>query len=122
MLLAHPCPPLAGSGFARHLPHRYRRPHHPTRASPRNPSPAYPHGSRVPIPKGPGPDRSARDVTQAIPRAVMVEPDTLIATLLGDNGFQPLEAQTLEQAGLNEALVDSLICKHLNVLGNAAGR
>ena len=39
----------------------------------------------------------------------MVEPDTLIATLLGDNGFQPLEAQTLEQAGLNEALVDSLI-------------
>ncbi|HLJ97355.1 MAG TPA: ATPase [Gemmataceae bacterium] len=52
----------------------------------------------------------------------MVEPDTLIATLLGDKGFQPLEAQTLEQAGLNESLVDSLICKHLNVLGNATGR
>jgi predicted ATPase with chaperone activity len=52
----------------------------------------------------------------------MVEPDTLIATLLGDKGFQPLEAQTLEQAGLSESLVDSLICKHLNVLGNATGR
>ena len=52
----------------------------------------------------------------------MVEPDTLIATLFGDHGFQPLEAQTLEQAGLNESLVDSLICKHLNVLGNATGR
>lgn len=52
----------------------------------------------------------------------MVEPDTLIATLFGDQGFQPLEAQTLEQAGLSESLVDSLICKHLNVLGNATGR
>lgn len=52
----------------------------------------------------------------------MGEPDTLIASLLGDHGFQPLEAQTLEQAGLSESLVDSLICKQLNVVGNATGR
>src|SRR6266849_5480530 len=51
---------------------------------------------------------------------LMVESATLIATLLGDKG--PLEPQNLEQAGLSEALVESLICKHLKVLGNASGR
>jgi len=52
----------------------------------------------------------------------MLESATLIATLLGDKGFQPLEPQNLEQAGLSESLVESLICKHLKVLGNASGR
>jgi predicted ATPase with chaperone activity len=51
----------------------------------------------------------------------MVESGTLIATLLGEKGFQPLEAQNLEQAGISETLVESLICKHLKVLGNASG-
>src|SRR5205085_8450767 len=44
------------------------------------------------------------------------------AALLDDSGFQPLEAENLEQAGLSEALVESLICKHLHVLGKATGR
>ena len=52
----------------------------------------------------------------------MVESTTLIAALLDDSGFQPLEAENLEQAGLSEALVESLICKHLHVLGKATGR
>src|SRR2546421_12527595 len=52
----------------------------------------------------------------------MVESTTLIAALLDDSSFQPLEAENLEQAGLSEALVESLICKHLNVLGKATGR
>src|SRR5438132_3314193 len=51
----------------------------------------------------------------------MVESGTLIATLLGEKGFQPLEAHNLEQAGISETLVESLICKHLKVLGNASG-
>ena len=52
----------------------------------------------------------------------MVESTTLIAALLDDSSFQPLEAENLEQAGLSEALVESLICKHLHVLGKATGR
>jgi predicted ATPase with chaperone activity len=52
----------------------------------------------------------------------MVESATLIATLLGDKGFQPLEAENLEQAGLSESLVEALICKHLKVRGNGSGR
>jgi predicted ATPase with chaperone activity len=52
----------------------------------------------------------------------MVESATLIATLLGEKGFQPLEAENLEQAGLSESLVEALICKHLKVRGNASGR
>jgi predicted ATPase with chaperone activity len=52
----------------------------------------------------------------------MVESATLIAALLGDKGFQPLEPQNLEQAGLSESLVEALICKQLSVLGNASGR
>src|SRR5438477_5993904 len=52
----------------------------------------------------------------------MVESGTLIATLLAEKGFQPFEAVNLEQAGLSEALVESLICKQLKVLGNASGR
>jgi predicted ATPase with chaperone activity len=52
----------------------------------------------------------------------MVESATLIATLLGDKGFQPLETENLEQAGLSESLVEALICKHLKVRGNGSGR
>src|SRR5690348_3816176 len=46
-------------------------------------------------------------------KKLMVESATLIATLLGDKGFQPLEAENLDQAGLSESLVEALICKHL---------
>jgi predicted ATPase with chaperone activity len=52
----------------------------------------------------------------------MTESGTLIAALLADGGFQPLEAQTLQQAGLSETLVEALICKHLKLLGQATGR
>jgi predicted ATPase with chaperone activity len=52
----------------------------------------------------------------------MVESATLITALLADDVFQPLEPENLEQAGLSESLVESLICKHLKVLGSASGR
>ena len=52
----------------------------------------------------------------------MTESGTLVAALLADRGFQPLEAQTLEQAGLSEMLVEALICKHLKLLGQSSGR
>jgi predicted ATPase with chaperone activity len=52
----------------------------------------------------------------------MTESGTLVAALLADRGFQPLEAQTLEQAGLSDMLVEALICKHLKLLGQSSGR
>jgi predicted ATPase with chaperone activity len=45
----------------------------------------------------------------------------LVAALLGDGSFYPTEPRTLEQAGLNEAFVESLICKHLKIMGTATG-
>lgn len=52
----------------------------------------------------------------------MAESTTFITALLGDEIFQPLEPENLEQAGLSESLVESLICKQLKVLGSASGR
>jgi predicted ATPase with chaperone activity len=42
--------------------------------------------------------------------------------VLEEKSFQPLRPRTLEEAGLGEALVDSLICKHLANVGSEAGR
>jgi hypothetical protein len=44
-----------------------------------------------------------------------------ISPLLEQN-FHPPECRNLEDTGLGEALVDSLICKQLTVLGSASGR
>jgi predicted ATPase with chaperone activity len=50
------------------------------------------------------------------------EPLGLVATLFAEEGFRPSEPKTLEQAGLSESLVESLVCKQLAAMGTASGR
>jgi predicted ATPase with chaperone activity len=55
--------------------------------------------------------------------AVAVESSlNLLATILSDESFKPAEPETLDDTGLSESLVESLICKYLSVVGNASGR
>ena len=48
--------------------------------------------------------------------------DDLLTTLLSDDTFRPSEPRSLEEAGLNGSLVESLVCKYLSVVGNSSGR
>lgn len=50
------------------------------------------------------------------------KPLDLLSAILSEEGFQPPEPATLAETGLSEALVDSLICKYLSVVGTASGR
>jgi predicted ATPase with chaperone activity len=45
-----------------------------------------------------------------------------LSALLADDRFLPPEPRTLEETGLSEALVESLVCKQLSLLGGASGR
>jgi predicted ATPase with chaperone activity len=60
---------------------------------------------------------------QAAPSSAKSTPayNTLVTALFGDKGFHPSEPRTLEQAGLTEAFIESLVCKHLKALGTASG-
>ena len=46
----------------------------------------------------------------------------LLASLLAEEAFRPIEPRTLPEAGLSESLLDSLICKHLAIVGIHSGR
>lgn len=46
----------------------------------------------------------------------------LVRSLLAEESFCPVEPESLEQAGLNETLVESLLCKQLVVSGSLTGR
>jgi predicted ATPase with chaperone activity len=50
-----------------------------------------------------------------------IDPE-LVASLLTDEVFRPSEPTTLEETGLSETLIESLICKRLAVCGSASGR
>ena len=52
----------------------------------------------------------------------MTDTPSMIDMLLGSTTFEPDEPRTLEQSGLNESLIDALICRHIKVLGSACGR
>ncbi|HVX14934.1 MAG TPA: AAA family ATPase [Pirellulales bacterium] len=54
--------------------------------------------------------------------ATLEAPLSLLATILSDESFKPSETSTLDDTGLSEALVDSLICKFLAVSGTVSGR
>lgn len=45
-----------------------------------------------------------------------------VSALLPQMEFSPCKPQTLEETGVNDSLVESLICKHLAVVGNDSGR
>ncbi len=46
----------------------------------------------------------------------------LLATLLLDEGFRPTAPRSVEETGLTISLIESLICKHLGVVGANSGR
>ena len=45
-----------------------------------------------------------------------------VSVLLANTSFQPTQPRNLEESGLPESLVDSLICKHLAVVGQRYGK
>ncbi len=47
--------------------------------------------------------------------------DGLLATLLTEDSFWPSEPHTIEDTGLSSTLIESLICKHLLVVGTSSG-
>ena len=46
----------------------------------------------------------------------------LARSLLADDSFTPAQPQSLQEVGISPAFVESLICKHLSILGTASGR
>jgi hypothetical protein len=47
--------------------------------------------------------------------------NSIAAKLVGQS-YSPSEPRSLEETGLTESLVDSLVCKHLSAVGNESGR
>ncbi|MEX2114844.1 MAG: AAA family ATPase, partial [Pirellulales bacterium] len=48
--------------------------------------------------------------------------ESLLSSLLSEDTFRPAEPHSLEEAGVPASLVESLVCKHLSVVGIATGR
>ncbi|MGD9719861.1 MAG: AAA family ATPase [Pirellulales bacterium] len=48
--------------------------------------------------------------------------ENLLAALMSDDTFRPTEPHSLEEAGLPNSLVESLVCKYLSVVGVSTGR
>ncbi len=46
----------------------------------------------------------------------------LLASLLGDDVFQPAEPQSIEQTGISPIVIETLICKYLLQVGSTSGR
>ncbi len=46
----------------------------------------------------------------------------LLAALLSDEGFRPAAPRTIEETGLSPSLIESLVCKHLAIVGSHSGR
>jgi len=46
----------------------------------------------------------------------------ILATLLAEESYHPAPPESLAETGLTTSLVESLICKHLAVVGTASGR
>ncbi len=50
------------------------------------------------------------------------QPGGLLAALLSEEGFWPSPPRSIEETGLSEAIIESLICKYLFVAGTCSGR
>jgi len=50
------------------------------------------------------------------------DPGSLLASLLSDDNFHPAEPRSIEETGLTAALIETLICKYILVIGSASGR
>jgi len=49
-------------------------------------------------------------------------PGGLLARLLSEEGFWPTAPRSIEETGISEAVIESLICKYLAVVGTSSGR
>jgi len=59
----------------------------------------------------------------AIPETEQFDVDGEFArSLLAEDGFRPVQPQSLQEVGLSQAFVEALLCKHLSVFGTATGR
>jgi predicted ATPase with chaperone activity len=47
---------------------------------------------------------------------------SLLSALLSEEGFCPSQPRSLEQTGVSSSLIESLILKHLSIVGRASGR
>ncbi|MFZ5833399.1 MAG: AAA family ATPase [Planctomycetota bacterium] len=47
---------------------------------------------------------------------------SLLAPLLSDEKFWPAPPRTVEETGLTSSMIESLVCKHLAIVGNNSGR
>ena len=72
-------------------------------------------------PGKPGRPSDARSRMTVEPAQYQIDPE-LVVSLLTDEAFRPAEPANLEDTGLSETLVESLICKRLAVCGSASGR
>ena len=57
-----------------------------------------------------------------MPATASLSEPTLISALLGGERFWPTEPQTIEELGLSEPFLESLVCKMLLSGGNSSGR
>ncbi len=48
--------------------------------------------------------------------------EELLAAIQSEEEFLPRTPHAIEETGLPTALVESLVCKHLSVVGSASGR
>ena len=48
--------------------------------------------------------------------------EELLATILSEESYRPAEPRSIEETGLSLSLINSLICKHLAVVGRSSGR
>ena len=46
----------------------------------------------------------------------------LLATILSEESYRPVEPDSLEETGLTVSLVESLLCKRLQMVGMSSGR
>ncbi len=49
-------------------------------------------------------------------------PSSLLASLLADESYRPVEPRSIEETGLSGALIETLICKYLLLVGSNSGR
>src|SRR5262249_31415663 len=90
--------------------------------SPQDPSPAPGPSSGVRCQQQRPTDHGRQTRSNSTMSTPTKDSFSAISALLTEESFRPAQPRNLEEAGLGEARVDSLICKHLAVTGNESGR
>src|SRR5688572_6458630 len=69
----------------------------------------------------PSSDYSRKTLTMRVTDTQEIE-DGLLATLLANESFWPATPRSIEETGLTESFIESLITKYLGVSGTSSGR